>query len=92
MRRLGKITKEMRPSHRIDVLTSGLIHYPSKACWKLGVHSFLYVLHVHSYYIDQFFYIADSLPKRIQKAREVLQKSSSELKEISDLTKGILYA
>ena len=37
LRRLGKITKEMRPSHRIDVLTSGLIHYASKACWKLGI-------------------------------------------------------
>ena len=36
LRRLGKITKEMRPSHRVDILTSGLIHYTSKACSKLG--------------------------------------------------------
>ena len=38
LRRLAKITKEMRPSHRIDVLTSGLLHYASKARLKLGIH------------------------------------------------------
>lgn len=30
LRRLAKTTKEMRPAHRIDILTSGMIHYGSK--------------------------------------------------------------
>ena len=36
LRRMAKITKEMRPSHRLDVLTSALIHYSSKALSSLG--------------------------------------------------------
>ena len=31
LRRLSKMTKEMRPSHRIDVLTACLLHYGAKA-------------------------------------------------------------
>ena len=27
LRRFGRMTKEMRPSHRIDVLTSALVYY-----------------------------------------------------------------
>ena len=36
LRRLAKITKEMRPSHRIDVLSSALLHYSAKVTRKLG--------------------------------------------------------
>ena len=36
LRRLARITKEMRPSHRIDVLTSALLHYSAKVCQNLG--------------------------------------------------------
>ena len=27
LRRFGRMTKEMRPSHRIDVLTNALVYY-----------------------------------------------------------------
>ena len=37
LRRFGKITKEMRPSHRIDVLTHALLHYGNKTKMKLGI-------------------------------------------------------
>ncbi len=30
LRRFGRMTKEMRPSHRIDVLVHALLHYASK--------------------------------------------------------------
>ena len=36
LRRFSKTTKEMRPSHRIDVLTSCLLHYASKVRQKVG--------------------------------------------------------
>ena len=36
LRRMAKTTKEMRPSHRIDVLTSALLHYGDKSRQKLG--------------------------------------------------------
>ncbi len=36
LRRLAKSTKEMKPSHRIDVLTSALLHYASTVRSNLG--------------------------------------------------------
>ncbi|XP_064406478.1 uncharacterized protein LOC135351424 [Halichondria panicea] len=36
LRRFAKSTKEMRPSHRIDVLTSALLHYASRVRLNLG--------------------------------------------------------
>ena len=35
LRRFSKMTKEMRPSHRIDVLTSALVHYGIRTKEKL---------------------------------------------------------
>lgn len=37
LRRFAKSTKEMRPSHRIDVLTSALLYYASKVRLNLGM-------------------------------------------------------
>ena len=36
MRRFSRMTKEMRPSHRIDVLTDALIYCGQKAAANLG--------------------------------------------------------
>ena len=36
LRRFRKITKEMRPSHRVDVITHALLHYGYKTKQKLG--------------------------------------------------------
>ena len=36
LRRFGRMTKEMRPSHRIDVLCSALTHYGYQTKVKLG--------------------------------------------------------
>ena len=35
--------------------------------------------------------VGNSLPKRVQRAQEVLEKSSSELQEIAVLSKGIVH-
>ena len=37
LRRFAKSTKEMRPSHRIDVLTSALLHFASRVRLNLGL-------------------------------------------------------
>ena len=37
LRRFGKMTKEMRPAHRRDVLTHALVNYGMKAKEKLGM-------------------------------------------------------
>ena len=36
LRRFARMTKEMRPSHRIDVLTDGLIHYAEQSSKRLS--------------------------------------------------------
>ena len=38
-RRFSRMTKEMRPSHRTDVLVHALLHYGMKTKAKLGVFS-----------------------------------------------------
>lgn len=35
LRRFGKMTKEMRSSHRVDVITQALLHYGLKTKQKL---------------------------------------------------------
>lgn len=35
LRRFSRMTKEMRPSHRIDVLTDALLHYAQQAIKRL---------------------------------------------------------
>ena len=36
LRRFGRMTKEMRPAHRTDILTHALVHYGQKTKAKLG--------------------------------------------------------
>lgn len=37
IRGFGKMTKEMRPSHRMDVLTDALLHYAKRTRDKIGL-------------------------------------------------------
>ena len=37
LRRFGRMTKEMRPSHRTDVLVHALLHYCRKTKAKIGM-------------------------------------------------------
>ena len=37
LRRFGRMTKEMRPAHRTDILAHALVHYGMKTKAKLGV-------------------------------------------------------
>lgn len=36
LRRFGRMTKEMRPSHRVDIITHALLHYGHKTKQKLA--------------------------------------------------------
>lgn len=37
LRRFLRMTKEMRPAHRVDVLTDGLLHYCRLASFNLSI-------------------------------------------------------
>ena len=43
LRRFGKMTKEMRPAHRTDVLAHALVYYGMKTKAKLGVQHYIHV-------------------------------------------------
>ena len=36
LRRFSRMTKEMRPSHRIDVLTDAIVYYAQKSILNIG--------------------------------------------------------
>ena len=42
LRRFSRMTKEMRPSHRIDVLTDAIIYYRWKAVNNIGNYDILH--------------------------------------------------
>ena len=44
LRRFGKMTKEMRPSHRIDVLTHALLYYSAQKIEKISYIMLINVL------------------------------------------------
>jgi len=43
LRRFSRMTKEMRPAHRVDVLSHALLYYGFKTKQKLGKGEFFYV-------------------------------------------------
>ena len=45
LRRFNRMTKEMRPSHRIDILAHALIYYGMKKKEKLSEYILYYLLH-----------------------------------------------
>ena len=52
LRRFGKMTKEMRPNHRVDVLSDALLFYAKKKSGRIGeffvvVYTFFVKLHKH---------------------------------------------
>ena len=47
LRPFGKMTKEMRPSHRTDVLTDALLHYGKQTLRKMGMYSLYYFMQLY---------------------------------------------
>ena len=86
LRRMAKTTKEMRPSHRIDVLTCALLHYGDKSRQKLGTIMIAYLC--TQYY--HTFVLVTLLPKRMKHAEKVLHKSSDDLNQLLVSSNGII--
>ena len=59
LRRFSRMTKEMRPSHRIDILTDAIIYYRQKRIDNIGTAYILYV-HVHIRTINNKTYVGDN--------------------------------
>jgi len=48
LRRFASMTKEMRPSHRIDILSDALKHYARWASYNIGNFGALLCMYVHT--------------------------------------------
>lgn len=51
LRRFARMTKEMRPAHRIDVLTSALVFYGIRTKERLGMYPHMHMLCVFAHSI-----------------------------------------
>ena len=68
LRRFGRMTKEMRPAHRTDILTHALVHYGQKTRAKLGRE--IIKKHVPKMHTFRMF-IGKLLVMRGRKAKEI---------------------
>ena len=46
LRRFSRMTKEMRPSHRVDVLSDAIIYYRQKAVNNIGIKGMQYSISI----------------------------------------------
>ena len=86
LRRFSKMTKEMRPSHRVDVLTDSLLYYSKLASDNLS-ESYLTVCIV-CYSLNYFHVPENLLPKRYKRALCVAADSQSELQKLLTSSPG----
>ena len=76
------MTKEMRPSHRVDVLVDALLLYSRHSAHKLGTFG----AEFSSKFI--FIYTATLLPSRMTKALKIQEKSRHELEVLMTASQG----
>ncbi len=85
------MTKEMRPSHRMDVLNDALLHYTRRSSDNLGVSEFKTLstqVLISFVYIYLFNAIEDLLPKRLQKAITTQRESKATSEELMSKAPG----
>ena len=102
LRRFAKSTKEMRPSHRIDVLTSALLHYASRVRINLGlffVRATLILALSTSWYAPMYalhkgkkvltlVYVGASLVKRLKNAQNTQHSATEDLSKLINESNG----
>ena len=76
LRRFSRMTKEMRPSHCIDVLTSALVYYGTQRKEKLGMH-FSKFQHLHIMHYSVYFYIRLQAPYSLHDGKEARKRRQS---------------
>ena len=51
LRRFSRMTKEMRPAHRVDILAHALLYYAFMSKQKLGILYFYAFISLHTMYV-----------------------------------------
>ena len=84
LRRYSRMTKEMRPSHRIDILSDALLHYASNSARNLRMYKqFLFLL-----FTTAIISTDKLLVERMARAKDVQVKSKACLQQLMDESPG----
>ena len=71
LRRYGRMTKEMRPSHRIDILVHTLVHYGMKTSEILGIPHLIHLNDQGLLIILTCQYVARLRTERLERAQTI---------------------
>ena len=85
LRRYSRMTKEMRPSHRIDILCDALLHYASNSARNLRTYKQIF------YYLCYLLLLMSTdklLVERMARAKHVQAKSKPCLQQLMTESPG----
>ena len=86
LRRFSRMTKEMRPAHRVEILTHALLYYGHSTKRKLRkLYSEIFV------YANRFvFHTASLLSNRWKRTIDMCQMTKEAFKSLCDSVSGII--
>ena len=87
LRRFSRMTKEMRPSHRTDILCHALIYYGHKTKQKLGIeHYYHNIIILFAYLtINKHYYLGPLLLSRWKRAEQMKCVASKNYQELTSV-------
>ncbi len=86
LRRFAIMTKEMRPAHRVDVLTDALHYHARKSAGGLGtLNSYSDCITVHTYTVGK------RLLKRMKHALKVQEEATDKLQALTEESPGSVH-
>ena len=82
LRRFASMTKEMRPSHRIDVLSDAIKHYARCASCNIGMLLNFLCIYVHTIKLGNL------LCKRMRHAKQYFEVAKGDLEILKQSSPG----
>lgn len=87
MRRFSRMTREMRPAHRIDVLTDAVLHFARATTGRLSMCT--YVQSNMCMIMFNLIHAETLLPERLLKAQKSLSECQGQLSELMNNSPGM---
>ena len=85
MKRFSRMTREMRPAHRIDVLTDAVLHF-ARATYYSKIK---YVYMLMCMIMFNLIYAETLLPERLLKVQKSLSECQEQLSELMNNSPGM---
>ena len=83
LRKFSAMTKEMRPSHCIDILTDALLYYRRKTSGKIGIFTESFIIYICTL-------LGHLLCKRMDRAKELHSDALKGLMSLKDDPSSII--